>query len=200
MTWGYHNGLLKHYEIQIISDSIAKIRKLGYNGFNYEGKYKLVTFSNKKATLISNSFVNPKVEYIFGCEDGISEDQYALIKEVLNYGRDTNARQVLVGSYEIEGLYVYSCEDYEYDAWEERRREGADGGTGSERSGGGETQNAVETVVDSYSNEVISMGVLYSINAKKEPAVLNAPQATVNLLPDTDSKIKVSKLLDFVNK
>ena len=55
-------------------------------------------------------------------------------------------------------------------------------------------------VVNGYSNEVVSMEVLYSINAKKESARLDdagVPAKAVRYL--TDSTISISHLLDFVN-
>ena len=53
----------------------------------------------------------------------------------------------------------------------------------------------VEFVVNSFDNTVESVDVLYSANAKKESAVLNAPGPTENPLLLTDSKISISQLL-----
>lgn len=58
----------------------------------------------------------------------------------------------------------------------------------------------VETHVDVHSGKAISMDVVYSMNAKKEPAALNAPQATAKLLPATDSTITVADFLKVVNR
>lgn len=55
----------------------------------------------------------------------------------------------------------------------------------------------VEFVVNRFSNEVESMSVLYSANAKKESAALNAPAPTGNPLHITDSTISIAQLLDF---
>jgi len=55
----------------------------------------------------------------------------------------------------------------------------------------------VEFVVNSFSNEVTSVDVLYSANAKKESAVLNAPSPTGYPLAVTDSTISIARLLDF---
>ena len=55
-------------------------------------------------------------------------------------------------------------------------------------------------VVDSFSNELDKIDVLYAVNAKKESAVLNEPTLTEKPLRITDSFISVSGLLDYVNK
>ena len=58
----------------------------------------------------------------------------------------------------------------------------------------------VEFVVNKFTNEVDSIDVLYSINTKKEAAVLNAPPPTNNSLRITASKISIPQLLEYVNK
>lgn len=56
----------------------------------------------------------------------------------------------------------------------------------------------VRSVVNSFSNELTSMDVLYAINAKKEStAVLNAPQVST---PSYRTTISISELLDYVNR
>lgn len=62
------------------------------------------------------------------------------------------------------------------------------------------TTYVVESVVNTASNELVSMDVLYSMNAKKEPVALNAPGATNGSLPATGSKIKIAAVLDLVKK
>ncbi len=57
----------------------------------------------------------------------------------------------------------------------------------------------MEFVVNEFTNEVDSIEVLKSVNAKKEAAVLNAPPPTNNSLRITASKISITQLLDFVN-
>lgn len=57
--------------------------------------------------------------------------------------------------------------------------------------------SVVEFVVNSFSNEVTSVDVLYSANAKKEPAVLNAPAIANHSLRITGSTISIARLLDF---
>ena len=59
------------------------------------------------------------------------------------------------------------------------------------------TMYVVEFVVNEFDNEVDSINVLYSVNTKKEPAVLNAPKSTENPLLVTDSTISVAQLLDI---
>ena len=44
-----------------------------------------------------------------------------------------------------------------------------------------------------------SMDVLYSMNAKKELAALNAPRATLKTLPVTSSDANISSVLRLVN-
>ncbi len=56
----------------------------------------------------------------------------------------------------------------------------------------------VRSVVNSFSNEVSSMDVLYAINAKKESAAL-LPKITENTATRTDSSISIAQLLEFVN-
>lgn len=58
----------------------------------------------------------------------------------------------------------------------------------------------VEFVVNDFTNEVESIEVLKSINAKKEVAVLNAPPPTNNSLRITTSTISIAQLLEYVNK
>ena len=67
---------------------------------------------------------------------------------------------------------------------------------GAAKGTGGNTY-AVEFVVNSFSNEVTSVDVLYSANAKREPAALNAPAITDNPLRITGSEISIAQLLDF---
>ncbi len=55
----------------------------------------------------------------------------------------------------------------------------------------------VEFVVNSFDNSVASVDVLYSVNAKKESAVLNAPAITESPLRITDSTISIAQLLDM---
>lgn len=59
----------------------------------------------------------------------------------------------------------------------------------------------VESVINSYTNELNSVNILYSINTKKEPTGLIDPelssQSDVSL---TGSTISISELLDYVNK
>jgi hypothetical protein len=53
-------------------------------------------------------------------------------------------------------------------------------------------------IAKNKSNEIISIDVLYAINAKKEPAGSSkSPQVST---PATDSTISISDLLDYVNK
>ncbi|MBR3844655.1 MAG: hypothetical protein IKM39_04030, partial [Clostridia bacterium] len=58
----------------------------------------------------------------------------------------------------------------------------------------------VESVVNRYKNELVSMDVLYSINAKKELAANNSPRLTAKPLSVTSSTISISDLLQYVNK
>lgn len=67
---------------------------------------------------------------------------------------------------------------------------------GAAKGTGGSTY-AVEFVVNSFSNEVTSVDVLYSANAKREPAALNAPAITDNPLRITGSEISIAQLLAF---
>ena len=60
--------------------------------------------------------------------------------------------------------------------------------------------SVVRFVVNSFSNEVASLDVLYALNTKKESAVLNAPPLTNNSLRITDSTISIAELLDYVNE
>lgn len=56
----------------------------------------------------------------------------------------------------------------------------------------------VRSVVNSFSNELTSMDVLYAINAKKEStAVLNAPRVST---PSYRTTISIFELLDYVNR
>lgn len=56
----------------------------------------------------------------------------------------------------------------------------------------------VSFVVNEYTNEVKSIDVLYSVNAKKEPAGSSKSPKVSTL--STGSKISISELLDYVNK
>ena len=58
----------------------------------------------------------------------------------------------------------------------------------------------VRSIVNQFSNELASMDVLYAINAKKEPAALNAPLSAGNPTLGTDSIISIADLLDHVNQ
>ena len=58
----------------------------------------------------------------------------------------------------------------------------------------------VRSVVNSFSNELDKVDVLYAVNTKKESAVLNEPALTDEPLRITDSTISISDLLDYVNK
>ncbi len=55
----------------------------------------------------------------------------------------------------------------------------------------------VSFVVNSFTNEITSVDVLYSANAKTEPAGSLSPRVST---PATDSIISISDLLDYVNK
>ena len=55
----------------------------------------------------------------------------------------------------------------------------------------------VSFVVNSHTNKIDTVDVLYSANAKKETAVLNAPRDST---PSTVSTISISDLLKYVNK
>lgn len=57
----------------------------------------------------------------------------------------------------------------------------------------------VESIVNRFSNELESMDVLYSMNAKKELAALNAPGVTLKTLPVTSSDTSVPSVLRLVN-
>lgn len=57
----------------------------------------------------------------------------------------------------------------------------------------------VESIVNKFSNELESMDVLYSMNAKKELAALNAPGATLKTLPVTSSDTSIPSVLRLVN-
>ncbi len=58
----------------------------------------------------------------------------------------------------------------------------------------------VEFVVNQYDNVIMSMDLLYSLNAKKEPAVLNAPSPTGNPLTVTGSSAKPAALLPAITE
>ena len=58
----------------------------------------------------------------------------------------------------------------------------------------------IVTFVVNTKNEVVEMDVLYSVNVKKESAVLNAPRLMGNPNVFTDSTISISNLLKYVNK
>ena len=55
----------------------------------------------------------------------------------------------------------------------------------------------VSFVVNSYTNTIDTVDVLYSANAKTEPAGSLSPRVST---PSTDSKISISDLLDYVNR
>lgn len=57
----------------------------------------------------------------------------------------------------------------------------------------------VSFVVNKYSNEVSEIDVLYSANAKKEPAAL-LPKITEESATPTDSTISIAHLLEYVNR
>ena len=57
----------------------------------------------------------------------------------------------------------------------------------------------VRSVINTFSNELATMDVLYAINAKKEPAAL-LPRITDSSATFTDSNISIAKLLDYVNQ
>ena len=69
--------------------------------------------------------------------------------------------------------------------------------SGSE-AGSGISLYVVSFVVNKYSNEVSEIDILYSANAKKEPAAL-LPKITDKTATPTDSTISVAQLLDSVN-
>ena len=54
-------------------------------------------------------------------------------------------------------------------------------------------------IVNRFTNEILSIDVLYAINTKKEPAALNAPRFTAKPLSVTGSTISITDLQDFVN-
>lgn len=58
----------------------------------------------------------------------------------------------------------------------------------------------VRTIVNSFSNELTSIDVLYAINAKKELAATKSPRFTAEPLSETSSTISIADLLDLVNK
>lgn len=58
----------------------------------------------------------------------------------------------------------------------------------------------VRSVVNQFKNELVSMDVLYAINAKKELAAPNAPRSTVKPLSVTSSTISIAELLNYVNE
>ena len=57
----------------------------------------------------------------------------------------------------------------------------------------------VRSVVNRFTHNLVSMDVLYAINAKKEPAALLPLSAEQSAL-GTDSKISIAKMFDYVNK
>lgn len=57
----------------------------------------------------------------------------------------------------------------------------------------------VRSVVNRFSHNLVSLDVLYAINAKKEPAAL-LPLSAGNPALGTDSTISIAKLLDYVNQ
>jgi len=62
---------------------------------------------------------------------------------------------------------------------------------------GAGNQYVVRSIVNSYTNNLENIDVLYAASTKKEPAVLNAPGAST---PPTGSYISIAQLLDFVNR
>lgn len=56
----------------------------------------------------------------------------------------------------------------------------------------------VQSVINKFSNELLSMDVLYAINAKKENRLRSMRPGFLH--PATDSTISISELLDYVNK
>lgn len=70
---------------------------------------------------------------------------------------------------------------------------------GAARNSAGEL-SVVRSVVNRFSNEVMSMDVLYAMSAKKEPAALLPQVYGKNSAPGTDSTISIRKLLDYVNE
>lgn len=68
---------------------------------------------------------------------------------------------------------------------------------GAAENGDGEIY-VVRSVVNRFKNELVSMDVLYAINAKKEPAAL-LPLSTEKSALGTGSTISISELLDYVN-
>lgn len=62
------------------------------------------------------------------------------------------------------------------------------------------TGYVVESIVNKFTFELESMDVLYSMNAKKELAALNAPRATLNALPVTSSDSNIPSVLNIVNE
>ena len=58
----------------------------------------------------------------------------------------------------------------------------------------------VEFIVNSFDDTVKSVDVLYSLNTKKESAVLNAPSPAGNPLTVTDSKISIAWLLEIARE
>lgn len=57
----------------------------------------------------------------------------------------------------------------------------------------------VRSVINRFTHNLVSMDVLYAINAKKEPAAL-LPLSAEKTALGTDSKISIAKLLDYVNQ
>lgn len=62
------------------------------------------------------------------------------------------------------------------------------------------TGYVVESIVNKFTNKLESMDVLYSMNAKKELAALNAPRATPEALPVTSSDYTVPSVLSLVKE
>lgn len=58
----------------------------------------------------------------------------------------------------------------------------------------------MESIVNKFTNKLESMDVLYSMNAKKELAALNAPRATPKALPVTSSDYTVPSVLNLVKE
>ncbi len=59
----------------------------------------------------------------------------------------------------------------------------------------------VRSIINSSSNTLDSMDVLYALNAKKESAALNAPRsADESVISFTDSTVSLADLLEIVNR
>ncbi len=69
---------------------------------------------------------------------------------------------------------------------------------GCARNSNGELY-VVRSIVNRFSNELVSMDVLYAINAKKESAATKSPRLAAKPLSVTDSTISIADLLKIVN-